>query len=84
MSTFEQTRQIIGEVLQLGNRTQQLEKDTVLMGNIPEFDSMAVVSLIAALEENFGFMATDDEIDAELFETVGSVSDFVEQKMAAA
>jgi acyl carrier protein len=84
MSTFEQTRQIIGEVLQLGNRTQQLEKDTVLMGNIPEFDSMAVVSLIAALEENFGFMATDDEIDAVLFETVGSVSDFVEQKMAAA
>jgi acyl carrier protein len=70
-------------VLQLGDRTQRLEKDTVLLGNIPEFDSMAVVSLIAALEENFGFMATDDEIDAGLFETVGSVSAFVDQKMAA-
>ena len=81
MSAFEQTQQIIGDVLQLGERTGQLEKATALMGSIPEFDSMAVVSLITALEENFGIMVEDDEIGADVFETVGSVSDFVDQKL---
>lgn len=79
---FQQTRQIIGDVLQLGERTGQLQESTALMGSIPEFDSMAVVSLITALEENFGFVVDDDEVDADVFMTVGSVNDFVEKKLA--
>ena len=83
MTTFEETRQIIGDVLQLGDRTQSMEQSTTLMGSIPEFDSMAVVSLITALEEHFGIMVDDDEISADIFETVGNVSHFVEQKLAS-
>lgn len=83
MTTFETTRRIIGEVLQLGDRTENLQPTSPLMGSVPEFDSMAVVSLITALEEQFGIFVEDDEISADIFETVGSVSDFVEQKAAA-
>ena len=83
MSTFETTRQIIGDVLQLGERTQQLDESTALMGSIPEFDSMAVVSLITALEDNFGIVVDDDEISADIFSTVGDVCAFVEQKITA-
>lgn len=51
-----------------------------LLGAIPEFDSMAVVNLITALEERFGFTVDDDEVDASIFETVGSLVAFVEGK----
>ena len=42
---------------------------------------MAVVSLITALEEQFGVAINDDEIDGETFATVGSLADFVSEKI---
>jgi acyl carrier protein len=33
------------------------------------------------LEEHFGFVVDDDEIDASVFETVGSLVAFVEGKL---
>lgn len=43
---------------------------------------MAVVSIITALEDSFGFAVDDDEIDASVFETVGTLVVFVEGKLA--
>jgi len=54
-----------------------------LLGAVPELDSMAVVNVITALEEQFGFTIADDEIGAAMFATLGSLTDFVEQKIAA-
>jgi acyl carrier protein len=45
---------------------------------------MAVVSLITALEEQFGITVEDDEIGAATFETLGSLTEFVQQKVANA
>jgi acyl carrier protein len=42
---------------------------------------MAVVSVLTRLEENYGFFIDDDEIDAETFETVSTLSTFTEQKI---
>lgn len=61
-------------------RTASLQMDTTLLGAIPEFDSMAVVTIITALEDNFGFVVDDDEISADTFATMGTVVDFVVQK----
>jgi acyl carrier protein len=52
------------------------------MGSIPELDSMGVVALLTALEEQFGFSIEDDEIDGRVFETFGTLSSFVEGKLA--
>ncbi len=81
MSTFEDVKLVLADVLQLGNRVTVLDRDSGLLGSIPEFDSMAVVSVITAIEENYGFIIDDDEIEAETFETVGSLVDFVETKL---
>ena len=81
MTTFEQVRQIVGDVLQLGDRTAGLRPDSALLGNIPEFDSMAVVSVITALEDNLGIVVEDDEITAETFETLGNLTDFIDTKL---
>lgn len=81
MATFEQVRQIVGDVLQLGARTATLEPDTALLGNIPEFDSMAVVSVITALEDQLGILVEDDDITGETFETLANLTAFVQTKI---
>jgi acyl carrier protein len=79
---LEQVKSIVGDVLSLGAATNQLTAQSALMGSIPELDSMAVVHLITALEEHFGIVVDDDEISASTFETLGSLTNFVEQKLA--
>jgi acyl carrier protein len=81
MVTFEQVRQIVGDVLQLGERTAALQPETALLGNIPEFDSMAVVSVITALEDQLGIIVEDDDISAETFETLANLTAFVQSKL---
>lgn len=81
MATFEQVRQIVGDVLQLGDRTDSLQPETALLGNIPEFDSMAVVGVITALEEQLGIVVEDDDITGETFETLGNLTEFVNSKL---
>ena len=44
---------------------------------------MAVVALIARIEERFGFTMNDDEIDGSAFATVGSRVDLVAGKLAS-
>lgn len=80
---IDDVRLLVGNVLQLGPRTQKLDASTALLGAIPELDSMAVTNLIAALEEHFGIIVADDEIGASTFATLGSLSEFVEQKLGA-
>ncbi|MBN9125463.1 MAG: acyl carrier protein [Nitrosospira sp. 56-18] len=82
MQHLEEVRNILSDVLSLGERKNQLKEDSVLLGNIPELDSMAVVNVITALEDHFGITVDDDEISAQTFETLGSLTHFVEQKLA--
>jgi acyl carrier protein len=48
---------------------------------LPEFDSIAVVSIITAIEEQLDCVIEDEEITSEVFETVGSLARFVQSKM---
>lgn len=83
MSVLQEVRSILRDVLQLGDRASGLGESTLLLGNLPELDSMAVVAVITGLEERFGITVEDDEISADTFETVGSLCRFVERKRAA-
>ncbi|ELX08767.1 hypothetical protein Jab_2c08240 [Janthinobacterium sp. HH01] len=79
MPILDQVCRILRATLGLGARP--LEQQTLLLGSLPELDSMAVVNLIVALEEQFGFTVEDDEISASHFATVGSLTSFVEGKL---
>ncbi len=74
---------LLDEVLSLNGRSAQFNRDTHLLGAIPELDSMAVVSLIAGIEDQFGVVVDDDDIDGATFATVGTLIDFVAEKIAA-
>jgi acyl carrier protein len=81
MVTIEQIGQIVANVLQLGSSLGVFSPDTPLLGSVPEFDSMAVVSVLTAIEENYGIMIDDDEVSAEIFQTLGDLQIFVQQKL---
>ncbi|ATQ73571.1 MULTISPECIES: acyl carrier protein [Massilia] len=79
---LEDIKTILTDVLSLGDAGKELNEQSALLGSIPELDSMAVVNLMAALEEHFGITIDDDEISASTFETLGSLNAFVKQKLA--
>lgn len=83
MQHIEEVKNILSDVLSLGERKNVLKEDSLLLGDLPELDSMAVVNVITALEDHFGISVDDDEISAKTFETLGSLAQFVEQKLAA-
>ncbi len=82
MSYTKEIINIVRDILVLGDSAEDFTADTPLLGALPEFDSMAVVSIITAFEEEYGFVVDDDEISAEVFESVGSLASFVEEKLA--
>jgi acyl carrier protein len=82
LNILQEVLSLLDEILSLNGRAATFTKDTALLGAIPELDSMAVVGLITGMEERFGFIADDDEIDGSTFATVGSLLDFVEGKLA--
>ena len=80
----EEVRSILRSILQLGEGASSFGPETRLLGEIPEMDSMAVVSIITELEERFGFEVMDDEISADSFETFGDLTMFVHGKLSEA
>ena len=82
MHSLEEVKNLVSDTLGLGERGAALTADSALLGAIPELDSMAVINLITALEEQYGFSIADDEISAEVFETLGSLAAFVDWKLA--
>jgi acyl carrier protein len=80
-NTEQEVKRVLRDTLQLGSRVDAFTRSTRLLGALPELDSMAVVSVIAGLEETFGFSVADDEISAETFATFDSLCVFVDQKL---
>jgi acyl carrier protein len=82
MSTRQRLLALLDRTLNLNGRSATFGDDTALMGSVPELDSMGVVGLLTAFEDQFGFSVEDDEIDGSVFETFGTLLTFVEGKLA--
>ncbi|MFF2633273.1 acyl carrier protein [Microbacterium sp. NPDC058021] len=81
-ATIDTVRDVLIDTLELAHAPGDLADDTELFGALPELDSFGVVALVGALEDRFEITIDDDEFGAELFETVGSLTRFVEAKLA--
>lgn len=82
MSSEPALRQILSAQLGASYPAGSFTADTPLLGSIPELDSMAVVGILAAIEEQEGIMIPDDEVSADVFSTFGSLVEFVERQRA--
>ena len=81
MSELGAVRNILRNTLQLGSRADAFDERTLLLGHVPELDSMAVVAVLTAIEEDYGIAVDDGDISAEVFESVGSLTGFVESRL---
>ncbi len=81
MTTIDEVKSLLAEILQLGERRDMLDESTALLGGLPELDSMAVATVIAGIEDRFNVFIEDDEISAEVFRTVGTLTEFVDRKL---
>lgn len=78
MTAEDEIKELLSEVLQID--ASAFESDTALLGAIPELDSMGVVALLTELEEKYRIVLADDEIDASVFETLGTLTLYVDGK----
>lgn len=75
-------RALLADVLGLGEvRAAALTEDSGLFGELPEFDSMAVATVLTEMEDRLGILIDDDEIDGEIFETYGNLLAFSLRKV---
>jgi acyl carrier protein len=72
---------ILNSILSIEGNRESLQSESRLLGALPEFDSLAVVAVIEALEEHFGFTASDEDITESTFLTVGHLVKYVEGKL---
>ncbi len=82
MALIDEVRMVLGNVLQLGNRAAALDANTPLLGSLPELDSLAVATVITGIEDYFDIYVEDDELSAEVFQTMGTLAAFVDRKLA--
>ena len=81
-SSLDRVRLLLVDLLDLGDRADQIDESTALFAAMPEFDSLAIVQVITELEESFGFEVQDEDVNADVFATVGTLSRYVDEKLA--
>ena len=74
-------RAVLGDCLALDPaRVAAFVDATPLFGALPELDSMAVAGLLTELEDRLGIVIEDDEVDADMMASFGSLLSFVRAK----
>jgi acyl carrier protein len=74
-------RSVLAEVLRLSAESSRWTSQTPLLGSVPELDSLAVINVITAMEDQFGIRIQDDEVSSEVFATLGSLTEFIAEKV---
>lgn len=73
-------KDLLKQALHLESDIALFDSATPLLGNLAELDSIGVVNVITLIEEQLGCIIEDDEINAEVFETFGSLVIFIQGK----
>lgn len=75
-------RALLRDVLGLTQeRVDGFDADTPLFGALPELDSMAVAGLLTEMEDRFGILIEDEDMDGDMFESFGSLLVFIRAKI---
>src|SRR5262245_32854182 len=80
-ATLDDVKAVLVATLGIADRADRITASSALFGGIPELDSMAVVELVVALEQRFGITVSDEDVTGEVFESLGSLTAFVESKL---
>jgi acyl carrier protein len=78
---IEAVKAVVVETLGVEDRADALDASTPLLGSLPELDSMAVLELVLELEQRFGIVVEGEDVTADVFETLASLTAFVADKL---
>lgn len=74
-------RAVLRDVLGISaDRAAAFNAGTPLFGALPELDSLAVAGVLTELEDRLGILIEDDEVDGEMLETFGALTEFAASK----
>jgi acyl carrier protein len=76
--------EVLTRTLGIEDRAASIGRDTRLFGELPELDSLGVVELAAALEDRFDILIEDEDFTGEVFESVGTLTDFIDSRRGVA
>lgn len=80
--TVDDVKAVVVETLGVDPQAAELlDSGTPLLGSLPELDSMAVLELVLALEDRFGIAIDGEDVTADVFETLGSLTAFVDDRL---
>lgn len=77
---LDDVKAVLVETLGIQDRADTIDASTPLLGSLPELDSLAVLELVTALEARFGINIDETELTGDVFETLGSLTKFVESE----
>ncbi len=78
-----QIKCLIVTALELDVIPAEIPDDEALFGGGMDLDSVATLEIVAAIEEAFGITVEDDELTAELFDSVEVLAEYVADKRRA-
>ncbi|NIB43094.1 acyl carrier protein [Pseudomaricurvus alkylphenolicus] len=81
MALVDDIRDLLCNTLVLEAETATMGSDSPLLGAVRELDSVGVMAVVTALEDQFDIEIDDDEISTEVFKTLGSLTSFVAEKV---
>ena len=74
-------KDVVVSSLGVEERAAAIDADTQLLGSLPELDSMAVLVLVHDLEDAFGIVVEDEDLSADIFDTLAALTAFVDRKL---
>ena len=82
LSVAERLRALLADLLGLNAaRATALDADSGLFGTMPELDSMAVAGLLTEIEDQFGIIIDDEDVDSDMLGTFGALTAYIERKL---
>ena len=75
-------KDVIVRALKLDVQADEIGDDEIIFGGGIGADSTATLEIVFAIEEAFGIEVEDEDLRVELFDSVRSLKDYVEGKLA--
>jgi acyl carrier protein len=79
-ATLDELADALTHVLGDDHSAGRFTPDTLLFGSLPELDSLALVELITVIEDRFGLDMDEEDITAEVFESVRSLTLYIDER----
>lgn len=77
-----QIKKIIVNALKLEVLPEEIGDSEMLFGESMDIDSIATLEIVTAIEGAFTIRVEDDELTAELFDSVCTLADYVAKKIS--